>query len=364
MLIKYSARLVLKVCSYLLYFLTLLTAYGGFINPEWWTLPSMGVLFFPYFAMVTLLVAAVWLILRRWIVGSVGIGVLMLCGPTFSAALPFHFSSTADDPANTFKIVTFNTLHLQDLRNPAADWNRSLHFLTHCGADFICCQELYGFERPELKQKYQSQIDSLRAVYPYRTEDKRREVEFLSKYPFERVPIRLKDDLQYPNLGAYRVHIKGRELTIINVHLSSYMLSEAERKIITEATNSAGLKNSIKELEGSVYKKMGEAFKHRAKLSEAVADFAAGIEGNVIICGDFNDVPGSWAYRKFTKAGFDDAYAQTGFGHLITYNSHLMYFHIDQILFKGAMVPLYVKKVRMNASDHYPLEAEFEFIAP
>ena len=43
---KVVVRLVLKILTYLLYGVTLLTAYGGYMNPEWFTLPSMGVLFF------------------------------------------------------------------------------------------------------------------------------------------------------------------------------------------------------------------------------------------------------------------------------------------------------------------------------
>ena len=107
---------------------------------------------------------------------------------------------------------------------------------------------------------------------------------------------------------------------------------------------------------------MKAAFEMRAQVSALIAEYAAGLEGNVIVCGDFNDVPGSWTYRNFTKHGFMDAYSQTGFGHLITYNQHLMLFHIDQILYRGNIVPLWVRKERLNSSDHYPLVAEFEFL--
>ena len=58
---------------------------------------------------------------------------------------------------------------------------------------------------------------------------------------------------------------------------------------------------------------------------------------------------------------FEDAYAQTGFGPMITYNKHLFWFHIDQILYRGAIRPL-GEKARLKSSDHYPPPtAEFEF---
>lgn len=351
-----------KILTGLLFAVTILAAYGGYFNPENWTLPSILLLFFPYLAMLTLTVSAIWFVIRRWIWGSIGIAILLACGPTFLDALPFRFGNRPSNPDHVFRMVTFNCLHMLDSRNPEASSNRSLHFLIHSGADFVCLQELYALGKPEIPERYQAQIDSLKAVYPYYSQDGGKEVEFLSKYPFEYMQINLSDDLNYGNAAAYRLKINGFPLTVINVHLPSYLLSTDERNIITEANNQKGVEKSFREFEGSIYKKMKNAFIERARVSKAIAEYAAGIGGNVIVCGDFNDVPGSWSYRNFTTRGFHDAYAQTGFGHLITYNEHMMYFHIDQILYRGDMVPLWVKKERMDASDHYPLVAEFEFI--
>ena len=367
----WAIRLVAKILTVFLYFATILSAYGGYFNPVWWTLPAIGVLVFPYFAMATLIVSVCWLIYRKFIIGALGIGVLLACGPTFTEALPFRLSNEPINQGNTFKMVTFNSLHMRDTKDPqGVEWvpeptpeiNRSLEFLINSGADFICLQELYGFGQPEIAKKYQKQIDDFLNIYPYTSKDRGREVEFASKYPFEQIDVKLGENVKYGSCAAYKLKIDGHQLTVVNVHLPSYLLSEKERQIITEAKNQAGVKESIKELEGTIYEKMRNAFIERAKVSQAIAEFAEKQEGNVIVCGDFNDVPGSWAYRNFTKRGFEDAYAQTGFGHLITYNEHMMWFHIDQILYRGEMVPLYVRKIRMDASDHYPLIAEFEFI--
>lgn len=361
--IKYIIRLALKVCTYILYALTLLTAYGGYVNPEWMTLPSMGVILFPYFAMSSLVLAIGWLISRRFFIGCVGIGVLLLSGPTFTDALPLRFHNKASNPTRTFKMVTFNCLHLSDQKNDTAGgFNRSLHFLIHSGADFICLQELYDFKRNKLNEIFKNQVDSLLNIYPYISTDGNREIEFISKYPFRQIPVKLGNDIKYGSVAAYMLEVDGQPLTIVNVHLSSYMLTELERNVITEAHSKTGVKKSIKQLEGSVYRKMRDAFKMRAKVSGAIAEFAGNLAGNVIVCGDFNDVPGSWTYRNFTRQGFRDAYAQTGFGHMITYNQHMMLFHIDQVLYKGDLMPLYVSRDGLNASDHYPLTAEFEFI--
>lgn len=368
--LKWVCRLIAKILTVLLYAATIVSAYGGYFNPTWWTLPAIGVLFFPYIAMTTLAVSAIWLFRKKYIIGCVGIGVLLASGPTFPQALPFRFGNSSADQSKTFKMVTFNCLHMQDIKNPevqkgsdqAPELNRSLEFLINSGADFICLQELYIFGPPEIAPKYKKQIDRLHKIYPYFADDGSREVNFASKYPFQQVEVKLDDDVKYGSCAAYRMKIDGKQLTVINVHLPSYLLSPEERNIITGAGSQKGIQKSIEEFEGSIYHKMRDAFEMRAHVAMQIAEFAEKEEGNVIVCGDFNDVPGSWTYRIFTTRGFEDAYAQTGFGHMITYNSHLMWFHIDQILYKGALVPLYVRKERMNASDHYPLVAEFEFI--
>lgn len=338
-----------------------MAAYGGYFNPQFWTLPSIGVLFFPYLAMATLAVSATWLICRKYVIGCIGIGVLFLCGPTFTAALPFRFGNSPTDKENTFKMVTYNCLHLEDSQYPDLPYNRTLNFLINSGADFICLQELYGFDYNGASKNFKSQVDSLRKIYPYISREGHKEEMFLSKFPFEEKSVNL-GDVKYGNMGVFELDVDGRKLTVINVHLSSYLLSEDERNVITEAKSREGMKKSIKEIEGSVYQKMRNAFIERSKIAKLIADYADHIGGNVIVCGDFNDVPGSWTYRCFTKAGFEDAYAETGFGHIITYNQHLMLFHIDQILYRGDLVPLYVRKERLKTSDHYPLIAEFEFI--
>lgn len=360
---KRVARIVAKILSYIIFFVTLISAYGGYCNPAVFTLPAMALLFFPYFATLTLIISTIWLIMRRYVVGCIGVATLLACGPTFTEAVPLKFHNSVSNEKNTFTLVTFNSLHLQDIRQPDSPCNRSLSYLISCGADFVCIQELYGFGLPELPPSTTSQVDSLFKEYPHHSKDGWRELEFLSKYPFKTLDFNLPDGTNYSkNFVCYKLNIEGHELVIANIHLPSFGLSEADRDIITELAKKDGAEKSLQKFEGSVYRKMRTAFRYRAKIAKGIAEVLRQFDCPVIVCGDFNDVPGSWAYRNFTKEGFQDAYANTGFGHLITYNQHLMLFHIDQVLYRGEILPIWVKKGKLNASDHYPLEAKFEFV--
>lgn len=357
-------KIAAKILSYLLFVVTILFAYGGYCDPAYFTLPAIGLIFFPYIATLTLIISIVWLCLRKFVIGSIGIASLLACGPTFSEAVPLKFHNPASNDKQSFTLVTFNSLHLRDIRKPDSPYNRSLSYLISCGADFVCIQELYGFGKPDLSESTKDQVDSLFRVYPYQSDDGWREIEFISKYPFETLDFRLPPDgTNYSrNFACYKMNIDGHELVVASVHLPSFGLTESDRDIITELAKKNGAEKSLHKFEGSIYQKMRAAFKYRAQISKGIAEVLQQFKCPVIVCGDFNDVPGSWTYRNFTKSGFQDAYANTGFGHIITYNQHLMLFHIDQILYRGDIIPLWVKKGDINASDHYPLMAKFEFI--
>lgn len=354
-------KIILQAASYLLFMMTILSAYGGYMDPQRWTLPAIALLVFPYFAVATILVSAIWFLKRCYIVGSIGVAVLLACGPTFLDAVPFRFHGSASKGETTFKMITFNCLHLKDLRQPHSSKNRAIDYLINSGADFICLQELPSFKKKSAPHATQRELNKLLETYPYYTTDKK-DVKFLSKYPFKVVPYKLEKAGNYQSIIIVEVDINGHKLTVVNVHLPSFALTEKQRNIITDVATHRNTKQSLMEMAWPLYRKMKTAFQRRAKVAQALAELTNTLPQPIILCGDFNDVPGSWSYRFFTKEGFNDAYAQTGFGPMITYNKHLMYFHIDQILYKGDLIPIYVKRSSMNSSDHYPLEAEFAIL--
>lgn len=98
----------------------------------------------------------------------------------------------------------------------------------------------------------------------------------------------------------------------------------------------------------------------RAKQARLIRQIADGITGAVVICGDFNDTPQSYAYRKI-RDDFSDAYVSTGFGPGITYNEQGFWFRIDHILYNNVLRAVDSRIVRQKHSDHYPLRATLQW---
>jgi endonuclease/exonuclease/phosphatase family metal-dependent hydrolase len=81
----------------------------------------------------------------------------------------------------------------------------------------------------------------------------------------------------------------------------------------------------------------------------------------VILCGDFNDTPGSRTHRK-TEETFSDVWGRIGKGEGFTYSSTQPQKRIDYVFIKKEkpVVPISAWVEESNASDHLPVVVEFK----
>ena len=82
----------------------------------------------------------------------------------------------------------------------------------------------------------------------------------------------------------------------------------------------------------------------------------------IILCGDFNDTPGSRTHQKLAGA-FTDTWIAAGAGDGFTIPAEQPRKRIDYIWLskRGAIEPLKAWVPQSQASDHLPVVAEFEF---
>ncbi|MDE7108596.1 MAG: endonuclease/exonuclease/phosphatase family protein [Muribaculaceae bacterium] len=360
-------RMVMRIVSIIVFLLTIISAFGGRMNPEYLTIPSVLCLALPYFAILTGLLIIFWAVTKRVIFTVLGVLTLVVCAGPLSLAFPLSSKKHAEEGNTTFKIISWNVLHTDDIRKPEYGGNRAVEFMINSGADVICLAELLNFSPKELKKASPQLIDSLIRLYPFRAGLASTDIKVLSKYPVHHLGITDKKGGKQPRFDFFAVNFPGsRILNIGMVHLYSYDLSEEERNVMKDMKSVGGAKESVKELKGSILSKLRNAFRRRAEnateLREVINSFRP--SSPLIICGDFNDVPASWAYNKIKGEDMNDAYVETNFGPAITYNLHGFYFHIDQMLYRGNIKALSLKVDKINTSDHYPLVGEFEFTNP
>lgn len=363
-------RLAAKIASYLLFAVTILAAYSGRMNPDIFSYPSLLVLLLPYFAIATMVVALIWLLSKRLITGGLGILALAAAWGPISTVIPLSHSSEPAAGATTIKVMSYNIIHgwdqTQNVDDPMKqNGNPAFDYLLNSGADIICLQEVVKFEDWEVPNLTKELKDSLFKIYPYHDGTTVSDTKVLSKYPMEFIPSTdiIKDDrLDVRRYTFYKINVKGRPLTLVNIHLASSQLSEEERNVVTEMTSVDGAKSSISQMKGSIGRKLRISTQRRKIDTAILRDVISDIEGPLIICGDMNDVPESYSYRLLRGDDLHDAFTETCFGPRITYNQHMFWFHLDHIFYRGALKPLSVKKDNVKYSDHYPQIATFQFI--
>ena len=103
-------------------------------------------------------------------------------------------------------------------------------------------------------------------------------------------------------------------------------------------------------------RKLAEASAIRGSQADSIAqEIASSQHPYIIVCGDFNDTPISYAHRVIGQ-GLNDTFTQSGRGLGISYNQNKFYFRIDNILASKNLKSYNCTVDRsIKESDHYPI---------
>ena len=139
---------------------------------------------------------------------------------------------------------------------------------------------------------------------------------------------------------------------VYNCHLQSYRLKPHELNSLDSIRFSNNPKNytDVK----NVGSKLKQAFIQRSKQALMLREHINRSPYPVIVCGDFNDTPVSFAYHT-VKDGLLDAFVESGQGIGNTYNGRLPSFRIDYILHDPAFSSFNFETGKIKFSDHFPV---------
>ena len=349
---KYILRLLSIVAAFVLLF----AAYGGRVDPTVWSLPSLATLALPAVAVGVVVLLVLLALLRQWRAAVILVGALCLSWPTLRLISPvnvFHPKSDPDSPQ--LKVLTMNVTEFNWQENTDLP-SKNMRYILDEDADIVAIQEGLVYFSYEKQPRLKSMLEELYKKYPYRKKHYF-DVGILSKYPFEEVesPVLETDSLGY-FIKAWDVEAPGGNVRVVSMHLSSLRLTHNERGVIESMNMPSGRKRRIQ----SVTRKLDNAFISHARQARAMRQLLDDTSGDVLVMGDMNDTPGSFAYRTICGEDLRDAWADTGFGPTYTFNANHLYVKIDHILYRGNLKPLSCNRVKSGESDHYPVVAVFQ----
>ncbi|MCM1021904.1 MAG: endonuclease/exonuclease/phosphatase family protein [Muribaculum sp.] len=292
------------------------------------------------------------------------IALLACIGPILTFC-PLNISNinanTKKTDSSQFTLLTYNTLEYVPRDTIYEPWgNRTIAYILADSADILCVQE-----GASILQQNASQTDSLKAFYPYISPHNYKSSNLvLSRYPLTKIDLP-QQPWESGSYQAYWVDVPMLEqpLLLVNCHLESFQLTPDDKSVYVEmAKKENASRDDLRQVKVQVKYKLIPSLKLHGEQSRSIAKMIDSINPvNIIVCGDFNDVCGSYAYRYLrNNCNLQDAYANTAFGPIATYNDSKLYFHIDQILYRGNFKAKSIMKGSIRTSDHYPLTTLFQ----
>lgn len=346
---------------------TIVSAYGGYADPSVFPAAALVAMTFPGFVLATVVILAVMLFVRRRL-AIVAALALLAAGPALFNYCPLRFGhdpTPAEEP-RAFTVMTYNALGFTDYTGQgldAAEPNRTVRMILEQDPDILCLQESVSLVPDEARGISTEMAVEFYTRYPYMVRSGHSALVLYSKFPVTRLVADQNMSATADYVG-YRLNVRGRLLTIYNMHLQSIGLSPDDKALYHQLTDAKTSVNEMARVPAALFAKLYAAFNERAKQARFIRELVESRGGNVIVCGDFNDIPGSYAVRTVKGHDMHDAFADAGTGPSVTYRAGRFYFRIDHMLYRGDFHAINCERLRDGLSDHYPLMATFVWDTP
>ena len=253
------------------------------------------------------------------------------------------------------KVVSYNVRHFTGTgKNPSRDLAELIKgFLKENEPDIICLQEV------KLRTNSIFNLEATRNEFPsikhyqYARTDRTAGSVTMSRFPIIKM-----QEIRFENSGNIAIStdvVAGKDtIRIFNIHLQSYRIDPDKYRIIEYPgiTSEEDLREA-REL-GSKYKR---AVKMRAVQARLIRQKIKESPYPVIVCGDFNDTPASYAYQT-VRGKLKDSFICSGEGIGQTYIGKLPSFRIDYILHSSNFKSYNFTTYDVPYSDHRPVSCD------
>ena len=353
--ILYRTFLVINI----LFAAALLVAYLSVsINPEDFALPAFFGLAYPYILVINIIIAVIWAVNLRY---EAIISIIVIAAGITHFTNYIRLFSPHRETRNTFKVMSYNIRLFNYFEGNGVENSEKkiLSLIRSQQPDVVCLQELFlngdaNEKDNEIKKalggKYNSHIKFFG----------RGRNKFYGIATYTKFPIVGKGEIVHPgsaSLSIYTDFTVGNDtFRIFNNHLQSFRLKRMESSFVEDLVDSDD-KQTINEIK-TVSKSLREGFKRRALQAQVVKTYVSRSPYPVIVAGDFNDTPVSYAYRKIRK-GLRDAFVESGYGAGFTYRGNYPPNRIDYILYGTRLHSTNFSIIRVKYSDHYPIMTWF-----
>jgi len=325
---------------------SLVLAFIGLAYPVWLLLNAGWIIF--------------WLVMKPYVT-LVSFFTIALTFPYLNRYFTLNFSQK-DLTEGSVTLMTYNvkTFDLYNWTQNVASRDSMFALIEKANPEVLCFQEFYTEDSGVFQN-----VHLLTQRYPYFYFEKTlslRDKDHWGIATFSKHPIVGKGQLRFDNskhnLCIYTDIEKGKRVfRIYNVHLQSIHLGTQDYAYLQqlpsqEKENLPGMKSIVSKL------KLG--FERRGAQTDQLARFIRNNQIPFILCGDFNDMPNSYAYHTLAD-GLQDAFIVAGNGLGKTFSGPIPMARIDFVLADAHFDIQRYRVFEKNFSDHYPVLCSFGF---
>ncbi|MEO6882777.1 MAG: endonuclease/exonuclease/phosphatase family protein [Bacteroidia bacterium] len=325
-----------------------------------WIFSFFG-LAFPILALLNILFLCYWIVLRKnifllsFFILIFGFGELS----NFFQIRLFPTEKKVSSKNIFLKVMSYN-VRLFDLYNWSHNKetrDKMFDLLKAENADIMCFQEFYTDDTKKFRTldtivKFQDAkyfhvyyTKTVKGVYHYG-------IVMFSKYPIVH-----QENITFTNTANNicifsDIKVNNDTIRVYNMHLQSIEFAPSDYKYmdaLSTTTETENIQNSK-----SIVRHLKNAFVKRASQVDIIKASMNKSPYPIIVCGDFNDPPASYAYHTI-NANLEDAFKESGSGFGKTYNGSFPSFRIDYIMHSKSLSAYDFKIIHKNYSDHYPI---------
>jgi endonuclease/exonuclease/phosphatase family metal-dependent hydrolase len=333
--------------------LALLLSYAApYISPElYWPIAFLG-LAYPVIVATHFLFIIYWIAVFK--LKFLYSFVALMLGYSFIPSYLQLNAKRTTEKENVLNIVDFNVKNLGTFEKiKLTEPDKFFDVLEKVHPDVLCFQEFREYGELKGRILHKKLYKQLRGFHSYNITVENNQKHGQDYVVFSRFPIIDSGVVEHQEgTSNFSVFVDivayGDTIRVINTHLQSIKFDAPDYKAVK---NIKIVDDSTVSAYTNITRKLKVAFVKRAKQAQAVRDFIDLSPYKVIVMGDFNDSPLSYAYRT-VKGKLKDSFIQSGSGLGRTYVGAMPSFRIDFIFHDPSFTSYNYFAKAFEFSDH------------
>ena len=332
--------------------LLILTTFVSYLSPYispavFWPFSFFG-LAYPWLLLGNSLFVIFWVISKKWYF-LFSLVTILIGWNHFSNLIAFNLPNVGSN--NAIQVVSFNLnslkkMNLKDKEKKSRLETELVNLIKgENGVDILCTQESSSENVGLLTYKL---------GFKYNHRSYGHSTAIISKHPIvEKGEILFKKS---NNSSAWvDIQIDEKIIRVYSLHLQSTKVAPATDELLKEGNLKE--KETWLNIKG-ILGRVKRASVIRATQAQIVKEHMEKCKYPIILCGDFNDTPLSFAY-KLLSDNFKDTFKEKGFGMSSTYAGLIPALRIDYIFADQSMKVNNYKMLKNGSfSDHYGIKSE------